>query len=236
MMRRGAAPGPSTRRSLWMALAVFGVFLACTVLGHQAVALAADGDPPKLVALTFDDGPSKYTMEVVSVLQQKQVPGTFFFSGSCAARYPGLVDRLRADGLEVESHGWSHRAFTSLSSAAIRSQIQRADAVLGPTLFVRPPYGARSTRVISVIHSTGYKMAVWSVDTLDWRYRNVASIMKYVKLQTKPGAVILMHDGGGNRSATVAALAPVIDWLQSQGYTLVRLDQLGAAARKGTIN
>jgi peptidoglycan-N-acetylglucosamine deacetylase len=189
----------------------------------------------KLVALTFDDGPSKYTAQVVSVLQREKVPGTFFFIGRHVAGYPGIVSRMRAEGFEIENHTWSHPALTSLSKDGVLEQIRRADNVLGKVKYVRPPACKFNAAVISDVHSMGLKLALWNVDTLDWLHRSVNSIMSYLKSEVKPGAIVLMHDGGGDRSQTVAALPVVIKWLRSQGYTFVRVDQLGSAARRGTL-
>ena len=81
------------------------------------------------------------------------------------------------------------------------------------------------------------KLVLWNVDTLDWKYRNVGSILRYLKAEVRPGSIILMHDGGGNRSQTVAALPQVIGWLWSQGYSLVNIDQLvKALPAKSTVS
>jgi peptidoglycan-N-acetylglucosamine deacetylase len=215
-------------RAALLALSLF--VLACFAAGPAQAAPA-----PKLVALTFDDGPSRYTAQVLAVLEAKKAPATFFFLGQQVGAYPGIVSRLRATGFEVENHTWDHRTLTRLSTAAIRREITRTSQLLGGVKYLRPPGGSYNARVLGIVHSLGLKLVLWSVDTLDWKYHSVSSILRYLRAEVRPGAIVLMHDGGGNRSQTVAALPKVIDWLRSHGYTLVRVDQLGAAARRGTI-
>lgn len=189
----------------------------------------------KLVALTFDDGPGPYTQKVAQVLEKDKAAGTFFFIGRQIAKYRGIVSELKAQGFELEDHTWDHATLTKLNAAQVRLEISRTQQALGGATYVRPPSGSYDATVLAVTRSLGLKLILWNVDTLDWKYRSVASILTHVRWEVHPGDVILMHDGGGNRSQTVAALPIVIDWLRAQGYTLVRVDQLGAKARPGTI-
>jgi peptidoglycan-N-acetylglucosamine deacetylase len=189
----------------------------------------------RIVALTFDDGPSRFTQQVASMLQAQHVPGTFFFIGKMVGGYPGIVSRLRKEGFEVENHTWGHVDLTTLDPAGLASQIRQTDAVLGSAKFLRPPSAKFNATVIGAVHQEGLKLALWNVDTLDWLNKDPDSILDNVVKETKPGAVILMHDGGGDRTQTVAALPRVIAWLRGQGYSFVRLDQLGSAARRGTL-
>ena len=202
--------------------------------GSDSTSAPASGRK-KVVALTFDDGPSPYTAQVEAVLKKKKATGTFFFLGRQVPEYPGVVDQLRSSGFEVENHTWDHKDLTLLGASAIRSEIERTTHVLGGAKYLRPPYRKHNAAVLAEVHSLGLKLVLWSVDTLDWKSRDTASILGYVESEVRPGAIILMHDGGGDRSHTVAALPLVIDWLRSQGYTLVRVDELGTNARQGTI-
>jgi peptidoglycan-N-acetylglucosamine deacetylase len=98
---------------------------------------------------------------------------------------------------------------------------------------LQPPYGSVNAAVDQEAGVLGMKIVLWDVDTLDWKYRNVGSILRYLKAEVKPGSIILMHDGGGNRSQTVAALPAVIAWLRSQGYSLVSVNRLVQAQSAG---
>jgi peptidoglycan/xylan/chitin deacetylase (PgdA/CDA1 family) len=181
----------------------------------------------KLVALTFDDGPGKWTQGVLDALASKNAPATFFMLGSSAAGNKALVQKIKAAGHEVENHSWNHPILTNLTADEVRSQISRTAAIIGGGHFLRPPYGTYNAAVASVAGSMGYRLVLWTVDTLDWKYKDVGSILSYVKAQTKPGGIILMHDGGtADRSQTIAAIPEVVDWLLQNGYSLTTVENL----------
>lgn len=180
----------------------------------------------KMAALTFDDGPGTHTQAVLDALAAKHVPATFFVLGGAAAGNKAMIKAIKASGHEVENHTWSHPVLTKVSPERVRSEISRTDAVIGGSRFLRPPYGTYNAAVAAQAHALGLRIALWTVDTLDWKYPSVESIMSYVKAQTKPGAIILMHDGGKNRSQTVAAIPVIVDWLFANGYSLTTVEQL----------
>ncbi|MBN1320075.1 MAG: polysaccharide deacetylase family protein [Thermoleophilia bacterium] len=184
----------------------------------QRTSTASSGQ--KLAALTFDDGPGKFTQGVLDALAAKHVPGTFFVLGSSAAGNKAMIDKIKAAGHEVENHSWDHPVLTKLTPEQIRRQISRTSAVIGGSRYLRPPYGTYDAKVTAEAAALGIKLVLWTVDTRDWETPEVGAILANVKAQTKPGAIILMHDGGNNRSATVASVPVVIDWLFQQGYSL----------------
>ena len=194
---------------------------------HAPLTLFRHGSPSKReVALTFDDGPSPFTPQVMAVLLKAHVPATFFCIGRQAAADTGAVASLRKNGFEVENHTWDHPDLTRLEPAAILSELSRTDQALGGAKYLRPPYGNYNADVWDAAHSLGLQLVLWNVDTLDWKYRNVASVLHYLEIEVHPGSIVLMHDGGGDRSQTVAALPQVIAWLRSQGYTFATVNQL----------
>lgn len=188
----------------------------------------------KCVALTFDDGPAKRTTELVDYLVARNVPATFFVIGRSVATYPQTVQYTASQpGMVIANHTWSHPSLTSLSSANVSSQLSRTTAVIkqyaGTTpQYMRPPGGAVNDRVRSVVGSNGMSVILWSIDTMDWRYRNTASILQHLRNQLQPGGIILMHD---LHSTSVDAVPAVLDELWRQGYVVVSLqDLLGTAA------
>ena len=189
----------------------------------------------KLVALTFDDGPGPYTMRVAQVLVSKGAPATFFLIGRQISTRESIVNQLRADGFELEDHTWDHVNLKALSLPNLQFEMESTAKAIGGVKYVRPPSGAFNPLVIATAHALGLKIALWNVDTLDWKDRNAAHILARAEAGVRPGAIILMHDAGGDRSQTVAVLPQVIDWLRAHGYTLVTVDELGAAAIRGTI-
>ncbi|WP_412753685.1 polysaccharide deacetylase family protein [Krasilnikovia sp. M28-CT-15] len=181
----------------------------------------------KTVALTFDDGPHpRYTPQVLNLLRKYHVKATFCIVGDNAARYPKLVRRIRAEGHRLCNHTRSHANMARLSNSAARRQITkaqqqiRAAAGVSPTVF-RFPYGSSSARVRAIVRSCGLRNLGWTVDTRDWERPSARTITARVLRGARPGAVVLMHDGGGNRSHTVASLDSTIRQLQRKGYTFV---------------
>lgn len=180
----------------------------------------------KAVALTFDDGPSRYTQQILELLAEKGIPATFFWIGSVAAGQGETVRQVRSAGHEVENHSWSHADLKKLDAEAIALEISKAGQALGGTRFLRPPYGSYNALVAEQAALQGQRLALWDVDSLDWKTREAAAITARIQAGAKPGAVILMHDGGGDRSQTVAALPGVVDWLLAEGYALTTLHGL----------
>ncbi len=180
----------------------------------------------KLVALTFDDGPDRYTQGVIDALASRNVPATFFVLGANAAGHKDMIARLRAAGHEVQNHSWSHPVLTGLSPEAIQREITRTSSAIGGSTLLRPPYGTYDQKVAAAAAAVGHRLVLWTVDTLDWKTRDVDAIMANVKSQTKPGGIILMHDGGVDRSQTVAAIPRVIDWLFANGYSITTVSRL----------
>jgi peptidoglycan/xylan/chitin deacetylase (PgdA/CDA1 family) len=180
----------------------------------------------KLAALTFDDGPGTHTLKVLAALAADHVPATFFVVGSTAAAYPEINAQKKAARHEVENHTWSHPWLTKVSAEEFYRQVSRTNNAIGGARFLRPPYGDSNATVRSLAASMGMRLVFWTVDTRDWERQDVDAIMSHVKAETRPGAIILMHDGGPNRLQTVAAIPVIIDWLFSQGYSLTTVDQI----------
>jgi peptidoglycan/xylan/chitin deacetylase (PgdA/CDA1 family) len=181
---------------------------------------------PLPVALTFDDGPwPDTTAQILAILVQRQGPATFFVVGRQVQRYPELVRRELVAGMAVGSHSWSHpQPFDQLPVARIRDEIARGRRSL-QTLGVRPvgfrpPGGATSPAGAATAQAVGDRTVLWSVDPADWRPGVTADqLVQRVLAGVRPGAIVLLHDGGGDRSATVAALPAIIDGLRRLGLT-----------------
>ena len=182
----------------------------------------------RVIALTFDDGPGPYTPQVLSVLQQYHVPATFFEIGENVAAYPQYSRMVAAAGYPVEDHTWSHPDLTTLSPVEVGAQIDRTQAEIAsvtgesPTC-VRPPYDAWDPTVLTTIAARGLTAMSYSVDPRDWSMPGVAAIVSRVVAAAAPGAVVDLHDGGGDRSETVAALPQIITDLRAEGYGFVSI-------------
>ncbi len=182
----------------------------------------------RVIALTFDDGPGPSTPQVLSVLEQDGVPATFFEIGGNIAKYPRYAQMVAAAGYPVEDHTWSHPDLTTLSSAQIGQQLDATQleirSVIGGTPnCVRPPYNAWNNTVLQQVAQRGLTAMSYSVDPRDWSLPGVTAIVSRVVGAAFPGAVVDLHDGGGTRSETVAALPRIISGLRGAGYGFVSI-------------
>ncbi len=164
------------------------------------------------VALTFDDGPyPPYTNGVLDVLGDFGVSATFFCLGPAVTAYPEIVLRARYEGHCVANHTWSHPYLPDLSDEQLEFQVRAAGSALSdvtgqsPTLF-RPPYGSRTPHIERKVVVLGQTVVTWDIDSCDWSRPGIRSIVERVLANVGNGSVILLHDGGGDRSQTVAAL------------------------------
>lgn len=170
----------------------------------------------KVLYLTFDDGPQfEWTPKVLQILRKHQAHATFFVLGIQVAQFPELVALERAAGHHVGNHTWDHKTLTHLPDAKMRQEI--ASGVTSKCL--RPPTGATNAKIEATAAALHQRQVLWDVDTEDWTKPGAAKIEHEILRGARPGAIILMHDGGGNRSQTVAALDSALTKLTKQGYT-----------------
>ena len=184
-----------------------------------------------MVALTFDDGPGKYTDRVLSILEKYNVRATFFVQGQYVSKYEDVLNRAIDLGSEIGNHTWSHVNLTS----GVGNQISRTnEAVYNATgvypKVYRPPYGSYNK---SVLNSISMPAIMWSVDTLDWKTRNASKTLQSVQKDTRDGAIILMHD---IHEPTADAVEPVVKWLLMNGYQLVTVSELIEARSGSAVN
>lgn len=195
----------------------------------------------RVAALTFDDGPwPEDTESVLRILAKENVHATFFVLGANVSRYPALARRIVAEGHNIGNHTWSHRTNRTTPADLAQREIAGTQKVIRSTTGVkarwfRPPGGMMSPRMLAEVRAQGLSPVWWTVDPSDWSRPGEGPIAKRVVAATGPGAVILLHDGGGDRAQTVRALPSVITLLKRQGYTFVTMDELAeirAASRK----
>jgi peptidoglycan-N-acetylglucosamine deacetylase len=184
------------------------------------------------IALTFDDGPNPpYTSQVLAILQQYHVQATFFHIGSQVATFPALVSQEVQQGMVVGDHTWTHPDLTALPPDQVQLELQRTAQEIGaftgvtPTVF-RPPGGNFNSQVRSIAASLGLSTVLWNVDPKDWSRPGTGVIIQRVLGSTQNGSIILMHDGGGDRSQTIAALPTIITTLEQRGYHFVTIPQM----------
>lgn len=191
------------------------------------------------VALTFDDGPSPdWTPAILDVLKAAGVKATFFLVGSEVERHPEIVQRIVAEGHEIGNHSYTHPNLAEATPALIRLELNATQRLIesltgrSTTLF-RPPYNAdsRPSKIeelvpIGIAQSLGYMTILENVDPKDWQKPTKNELIERVKSELPNGNIILLHDGGGNRSATVAALPAILDYLKERGNRPVVISDL----------
>jgi peptidoglycan-N-acetylglucosamine deacetylase len=178
---------------------------------------------PGNVALTFDDGPHPtWTPQVLNILDLFQIKATFFVIGENVARYPGLTAEILRRGHSVQNHTYAHPDLVTLSNDQVDLELRRNHIVLrnagvSKPNCLRPPYGSYDQRIDLLAEARGLELVLWDVDTRDWSRPGVPAIVDRAT-QAGSGDIVLMHDGGGDRSQTVEALPEIILELDEQGY------------------
>ncbi|MET9618436.1 polysaccharide deacetylase family protein [Kitasatospora indigofera] len=178
----------------------------------------------RVVAITVDDGPDpRYTPAVLALLRQYGIRATFFVIGQNAAAYPSLIRAIADGGHHLANHTWSHPELRRLSEAKVRTELQRTSELLEQatgraTTWFRAPGGDWSPVAMKVCSELGLRPMSWSVDPQDWARPGTAAITSRVLVGVRPGAIVLNHDGGGDRSQTVAALRAYLPALIDKGY------------------
>lgn len=205
----------------------------------QAKVANTPGTQLKPIALTFDDGPwPTTTSQILDVLKKNDVKATFFIVGRQVQMHPQLLQQVVAAGHALGNHTWSHQYDHYSESAAARELDDTAALVYKTTgvktsLF-RPPAGILNNGLVAYAHKKKYAVVMWSVDSKDWRYRGTTAegLLESVLKDARPGGIVLLHDGGGDRSATLEALPKLITELKKRGYTLVTVPELLEMADK----
>jgi peptidoglycan-N-acetylglucosamine deacetylase len=185
----------------------------------------------KVIALTFDDGPwSGSTPKVLDILKKNNIKGTFFIVGQMLKEHPDLGVRIVTEGHVIANHTWTHRYHFMNPQVAAYEVDSTSDLIyqttgVKTTLF-RPPGGIMNNGVAAYARNQKYTIVMWSADSVDYSRPPISRLIRNVTRESKPGGIVLMHDGGGNRSNTVQALPQIIDHFKKQGYSFVTIPEL----------
>lgn len=209
----------------------------CELELEQLPAVAADDVPQlffgptddKVVALTFDDGPSRsYTPRVLRTLAFHDVEATFFMLGERVEKMPDIAKDVVLAGHEIGNHTWSHPSMRSLWKSQIRDEVCQTNEViqsatgLRPRLF-RPPFGRFAPSAVPLLGALGFDFVLWSADGGDWDVDDPQLIADRIVRDAKPGSIILLHD---SKALTVEALPLVIAGLRGRGFSIVPASEL----------
>ena len=202
------------------------------------------GGKPTQVSITFDDGPDpKWTPQVLDLLKAAKIKAAFFLVGVNAERYPDLVRRIVAEGHEIGNHTYYHPNLGACWPEHIRLELNATQLLLETitgrtTTLFRPPYAADTSPSginellpLKIAQDLNYLVVLENIDPQDWSRPGTDVIVNRVKQQRRDGNIILLHDGGGDRSETVAALPQILDYLHTRGDTVVPLSTLLGTTR-----
>lgn len=179
----------------------------------------------KYVAITFDDGPSKYTKQIIDILKKHNVNATFFVLGNKVKLYSDILNESIDNGNVIGNHSYNHKLLIKLNKEDIINQINKTNEEIKfytgytPTLF-RPTYGSVNS---TIKNNTNMDIVLWNVDTMDWKYRNINKIVKRATKSLKDGDIILMHD---IYKSSAAALEKIIIEIKKQGFEIVTIPEL----------
>lgn len=189
-------------------------------------------DGRKLVALTFDDGPAEtYTEAYLEILTKYGIHATFYNLGQNVEAYPELSKKVIEQGSEIQSHTYQHQQLTTLDAESLQSEFSNAfsdiqENVGVTTTAFRPPYGDFNEKAWLNSGGLASVSVLWNQDSLDWKRPGASAIVENCLKNITSGSIILMHDGGGDRSQDVEALPQIIEQLQGQGYEFVTVSEL----------
>ena len=193
--------------------------------------VTAPGSPyhrgERVVALTFDDGPSlAYTPQILRILAAASVPASFEIVGLHGAAYRGILRAENAAGMALVNHTWTHADLALLPARRWRAEVDGTSRLLRgitghPVRCLRLPYGLGDPAVDAQLRARGLAELGWDVDPADYLKPGPAVIARRVLAALHPGAIVIMHDGGGNRSGTVTALPAIIRGIRAAGYQIV---------------
>lgn len=198
-------------------------------------------DRPKLIALTFDDGPYPvFTPMLLDVLHELRVPATFFLIGRDAEQWPEITRRIEADGNQIADHTFSHPNLDQESNGQVRSEILRGRDVLwalshDPAVrtLMRPPHGRYTARTLRVAQSLGYSVVLWTDDSGDWRTLTPEAIDRHLLEHATAPEIVLLHSG---KLATIEALPEMVARFRKAGYRFVTVGELLAHVPPAAIN
>ncbi|MDD5165762.1 MAG: polysaccharide deacetylase family protein [Candidatus Omnitrophica bacterium] len=220
------------------AVALFTVFFDQAVLVRKGTIYRVGG-PNKVVALTFDDGPSpEWTPKILDELNKAGIKATFFMLGENVERYPEIARRVAEEGHEIENHTYDHHVLIYYKMDELEKEIKEAEKIIKSvtgktTRYFRPPKAWLTGAEKKKLKEMGYGIVLWTLNSKDWVNFHDKQITSYILRNIRPGDIILFHDSGGvftteggDRSQTVKTIPRLVRKLREKGYSFVTIDEL----------
>ncbi|MDE6253270.1 MAG: polysaccharide deacetylase family protein [Lachnospiraceae bacterium] len=210
---------------------VVSVLLCVLICRRQTTVVTHTDEEKRRIALTFDDGPGKYTEELLDGLLERNVKATFFLIGKNAEMYPEIVKRIEQEGHIIGNHTYSHVRLTCISNENAIEEIRKTNSIIEDITgkkveYIRPPFGSWTKKLEN---SVDMKPVFWSVDPRDWSVLNTDSVTCHIVNNTSEGDIVLMHD---IFETSVDAAMNVVDILQQNGYEFVTVKDMFGSEEK----
>lgn len=210
---------------------VVSVLLCVLIFRRQTTVVTQTDEEKRRIALTFDDGPGKYTEELLDGLLERNVKATFFLIGKNAEMYPEIVKRIEQEGHIIGNHTYSHVKLTCISNEKAIEEIRKTNSIIenitGKKVeYIRPPFGSWTKKLQN---SVDMKPVFWSVDPRDWSVLNTDTVTCHIVNNTSEGDIVLMHD---IFETSVDAAMNVVDILQQKGYEFVTVEDMFGSEEK----
>lgn len=199
-----------------------------------AQAIVPPNDPNNVVYLTFDDGPDpNWSIQILDILDRYHARATFYMIGYNVVSYPEVVREVASRGQTIGIHGFNHTDLSGAGYTFLYNEIHDTESAIMEALqwdqelikqvgrCLRPPYGNKSNLLVANAEAMGYEISMWNIDTNDWSGKSPEEIFTHFTSSLEPQKVILMHDGGLDRSNTVKALELMLHELMMEGYTVL---------------
>jgi peptidoglycan/xylan/chitin deacetylase (PgdA/CDA1 family) len=223
--------------NIWCFFAVILIWLGINAIGsarissnyHVKAFYSNPSEREKKIALTFDDGPTEFTLEVLALLKKYNAKATFFCIGKNIEKHPEIIKQIIEEGHLVGNHSYSHSKFFDFYNAKqIREEIQKTDALLEKYTskkinFFRPPYGVTTPSIRRALNVTGHKTIGWNIRSLDGGTKNQDSIFNRLIKHISPGGIVLLHDTGKH---SVLVLEQFLQFLQQNSYEVISIEEL----------
>lgn len=223
--------------NIWWFVALILIWLGINAFGSSRISsnyhIKAFCNNPletqKKIALTFDDGPSEFTLEVLELLKKYNAKATFFCIGKNIEKHPEIAKQIIAEGHLVGNHSYNHSKFFDFYNARkITEELQKTDSLLEKFTskkinFFRPPYGVTTPSIRRALQLTGHKVIGWNIRSLDGGTTNVELILNRIIKRVSPGGIVLLHDTG---SHSVLVLEQFLQFLQQNNYEVISIEEL----------
>jgi len=223
--------------NIWCFFAVILIWLGINAVGsarisshyHVKAFCSNPLETQKKIALTFDDGPSEFTLEVLELLKKYNAKATFFCIGKNIETHPEILQKVISEGHLVGNHSYSHSKFFDFYNAKqIREEIQKTDALLEKYTskkinFFRPPYGVTTPSIGRALKITGHKVIGWNIRSLDGGTKNKELILNRIIKRVSPGGIVLLHD---TASHSVLVLEQFLQFLKQNNYEMISIEEL----------